>query len=119
MNGTIATLKNSDFHRNNGEFSGPFQIWANKLRRAKITKGYIFILHVEPVSELTDDACLGALKRFCERRFICKHIYSDNGKNFFMGNRVMNEDMLRAIDESSTRAAIIMANQGVTIGTTH
>lgn len=103
------------------DFLGPISIKANKLRKAKITKGYVCIFkcmktlacHIEPVSELTGDAFLGALKRFCGRRSTCKHIYSDNGKNFVMGNRVMNEDMLRAIDESSKRAAIIMANQGV------
>lgn len=43
-------------------------------------------VHLEPISDMTSEVFLNALKRFTSRRGLCKIIYSDNGTNFVGAN---------------------------------
>ncbi|GFT60481.1 uncharacterized protein TNCV_1965941 [Trichonephila clavipes] len=70
------------------DYAGPINILRYRGRGAKTTKGYIAIfvyfatkaLHLELVSDLTSEAFIASLKRFCARRGAPKHIYCDNGE---------------------------------------
>ncbi|GFW83548.1 DUF1758 domain-containing protein [Trichonephila clavipes] len=70
------------------DYAGPINILRYRGRGAKTTKGYIALfvcfvtkaLHLELVSDLTSEAFIASLKRFCARRGAPKHIYCDNGE---------------------------------------
>ena len=72
------------------DYAGPFSTKLYKGRCNKILKTYacLFIcftthaIHIELVSDLTEDAFIAALKRFISRRGRPSDLYSDNGKNF-------------------------------------
>lgn len=59
-------------------------------------------VHLEPVSSLTTDGFLEALRRFVSRRGLCAHIYSDCGTNF-----IGAEGELKKHLQSSTTANAI------------
>ncbi|GFS77592.1 integrase catalytic domain-containing protein [Trichonephila clavipes] len=48
-------------------------------------------LHLELVSDLTSEAFIASLKRFCARREAPKHIYCDNGTTFVGARRKLQE----------------------------
>ncbi|GFT77395.1 uncharacterized protein TNCV_106711 [Trichonephila clavipes] len=65
------------------DYAGPINILRYRGRGAKTTKEYIALfvccatkaLHLELVSDLTSEAFIASLKRFCARRGAPKHIY--------------------------------------------
>ncbi|GFS70154.1 integrase catalytic domain-containing protein [Trichonephila clavipes] len=77
------------------DYAGPINILRYRGRGAKTTKGYIDLfvcfvtkaLHLELVSDLTSEAFIASLKRFCARRGAHKHIYCDNGTTFVGARR--------------------------------
>ncbi|GFX38787.1 integrase catalytic domain-containing protein [Trichonephila clavipes] len=79
------------------DYAGPINIL--RYRGAKTTKGYIALfvcfvtkaLHLELVSDLTPEAFIASLKRFCARRGAPKHIYCDNGTTFVGARRKLLE----------------------------
>ncbi|GFT11218.1 integrase catalytic domain-containing protein [Trichonephila clavipes] len=79
--------------------AGPINILRYRGRGAKTTKGYIALfvcfvtkaLHLELVSDLTSEAFIASLKRFCARRGAPKHIYCDNGTTFVGARRKLQE----------------------------
>jgi len=81
------------------DFAGPFYIKASLRRNAPTNKAYACIwvclatkaVHVEVVGDLTTQAFLNALQRFCDRRGLCTDIYSDNATNFIGANRQLQE----------------------------
>jgi len=81
------------------DYAGPISIKFSKGRRAKTTKGHISLficlstkaVHIEAVSDLTADAFIAALRRFCARRGTPTHIYSDNATNFHGAHRKIYE----------------------------
>ncbi|GFX42579.1 uncharacterized protein TNCV_261141 [Trichonephila clavipes] len=64
------------------DYAGPINILRYRGRGAKTTKGYIALfvcfvikaLHLELVSDLTSEAFIASLKRFCARRGAPKHL---------------------------------------------
>ncbi|GFU96474.1 integrase catalytic domain-containing protein [Trichonephila clavipes] len=81
------------------DYAGPINILRYRGRGAKTTKGYIALvvcfvtkaLHLELVSDLTSEAFIASLKRFCARRGAPKHIYCDNGTTFVGARRKLQE----------------------------
>ncbi|GFX48480.1 retrovirus-related Pol polyprotein from transposon 17.6 [Trichonephila clavipes] len=81
------------------DYAGPINILKYRGRGAKTTKGYIALfacfatkaLHLELVSDLTSEAFIASLKRFCARRGEPKHIYCDNGTTFVGARRKLTE----------------------------
>ncbi|XP_053989897.1 uncharacterized protein LOC128882338, partial [Hylaeus volcanicus] len=81
------------------DFAGPIKVKTNKLRAAKIVKGYICIfvcmvtraIHLEPVGDLTAVAFIAALRRFAARRGTITDIFSDNATNFVGANSILSE----------------------------
>ncbi|GFU92673.1 integrase catalytic domain-containing protein [Trichonephila clavipes] len=81
------------------DYAGPINILRYRGRGAKTTKGYIALfvsfvtkaLHLELVSDLTSEALIASLKRFCARRGAPKHIYCDNGTTFVGARRKLQE----------------------------
>lgn len=80
------------------DFAGPFMITDRKGRGCKITKCYLCIfvcfkykcIHLETVSELSKDAFILGLKRFCGRRGKPRQINCDNGTNFVSACKEIN-----------------------------
>ncbi|GFY23246.1 integrase catalytic domain-containing protein [Trichonephila clavipes] len=80
-------------------YVGPINILRYRGRGAKTTKEYIALfvcfvtkaLHLELVSDLTSEAFIASLKRFCARRGASKHIYCDNGTTFVGSRRKLQE----------------------------
>ncbi|XP_043502762.1 uncharacterized protein LOC122524512 [Polistes fuscatus] len=78
------------FARCGVDYAGPFMLKRNKGRCNVLEKAYMALfvcfstraLHLELVSDLTDEAFIAALKRFISRRGKPNDIYSDNGRNF-------------------------------------
>ncbi|GFU01433.1 uncharacterized protein TNCV_1994611 [Trichonephila clavipes] len=84
------------------DYAGPINILRYRGRGAKTTKGYIALfvcfvtkaLHLELVSDLTSEAFIASLKRFCARRGAPKHVYCDNGEVITSSPEHMNDDKL-------------------------
>lgn len=81
------------------DYAGPIRIKSTTLRAGKILKAYIAIfvcmsikaIHIEPVSNLTAEACIAAIRRFVARRGMIKNIFSDNGTNFIGASNIIME----------------------------
>ncbi|GFT81900.1 integrase catalytic domain-containing protein [Trichonephila clavipes] len=81
------------------DYAGPINVLRYRGRGAKTTKGYIALfvcfvtkaLHLELVSDLTSEAFIASLKRFCAKRGAPKHIYCDNGTTFVGARRKLQE----------------------------
>ncbi|GFT06442.1 integrase catalytic domain-containing protein [Trichonephila clavipes] len=80
------------------DYAGPIYILRYRGRGAKTIKGYIALfvcfatkaLHLELVSDLTSEAFIASLKRFCARG-APKHIYCDNDTTFVGARRKLLE----------------------------
>ncbi|CAG7826307.1 unnamed protein product, partial [Allacma fusca] len=79
------------FLKSGVDYAGPIQIRRSLgPRNTQLVKSYICIfvcltthaIHLEPVSDLTTDAFVAALKRFVSRRGLCSDMFSDCGSNF-------------------------------------
>nr|XP_012216490.1 PREDICTED: uncharacterized protein LOC105668617 [Linepithema humile] len=81
------------------DYAGPLILRENKRRNARNHKAYIAVfvcfatkgVHIEPVSDLSSEAFIGALKRFVSRRGKPSCMYSDNGTNFVGAHRQLKE----------------------------
>ncbi|XP_073811760.1 uncharacterized protein [Musca autumnalis] len=88
-------------------------------RGQKAYKGYVAVfvcmttkaIHLEPVSSLTSEAFLAALKRLFARRGKSSYIYSDNGTNFVGAVKHLDKDFRDAIKEDRTLAPILAAEE--------
>lgn len=49
-------------------------------------------IHLELVSDLTAEGFIAAFKRFVSRRGNITDIYSDNGTNFVLANKLLNSN---------------------------
>lgn len=82
------------------DFAGPLSIKISPGRGTRTTKGYVCVficlatraIHLEPVSELSTQAFLAALRRFSGRRGVSSHIYSDCGTNFVGASRKLKNE---------------------------
>ena len=81
------------------DFAGPIQVKYAHVRRPVIVKTYVCLLvslsvnavHLEPVSDLTTDAFIAALRCFTARRGKPSLILSDHGTNFVGATRELKE----------------------------
>ncbi|XP_078051845.1 uncharacterized protein LOC144477992, partial [Augochlora pura] len=72
------------------DYCGPFFVKEKKFRNKTKLKAYVAVfvcfatkaVHLELVSDLTSESCLGAIKRCFARRGKAQNIFSDNGTNF-------------------------------------
>ncbi len=87
------------FDRTGIDFAGPFIIRRGNPRKPTKVKvyGVIFVcfvtraVHLELFSDLTTQAILATLNRFCCRRGSPSHIYTDNGSNFLGAKHKLEE----------------------------
>lgn len=90
----------SPFLHTGVDYAGPFDIRMSKGRGNKSYKGYVSIfvclstkaIHIEVVSDLTAVAFIAAFKRFIGRRGHVSHMYSDNGSNFVLANKILQKE---------------------------
>lgn len=102
--------------------AGPIDIRMSKGRGAKSYKGYVTLfvclstkaVHIEAVSEMTTSAFLAAYYRFCSRRGLPHHVYSDNGTNFVGASKLLHKEA--GIHQLSMSDEIhkAISNQGTT-----
>lgn len=93
------------------DFTGHFEIKANKGRGVKTLKGYVAVfvclatkaVHLELVSDLSTPGFLAAFRRFCARRGTPSHMYSDNGTNFVGANRLLKKEYHEILQTIDTR----------------
>ena len=77
------------------DFAGPIQVKYAHVRKPVIVKAYVCLfvslsvkaVHLEPVSDLTTEAFIAALRRFTSRRGKPSLILSDHGTNFVGATR--------------------------------
>jgi hypothetical protein len=88
------------------DFTGQVDLKLNKGRGVRTSKGYILIfvclstkaLHFELVSDLSTPTFLAAFRRFCSRRGVPSHMYSDNGTNFVGANKLLKKEYLEIMN---------------------
>lgn len=87
------------FNKTGVDFAGPFLVKAARLRKLRVTKGYLCIfvcmsttaVHMELASDLFTPTFIAALDRFIARRGHCSDFYSDCGTNFVGTQRYLRE----------------------------
>ena len=101
-NGTTSTRTShtwSSFDTVGVDFAGPIKTKYGHVRKPVIVKSYVCLfvclsikaVHLEPVSDLTSDAFIAALRRFIARRGKPRLIMSNHGTNFVGANRELQE----------------------------
>ncbi|CAG7784723.1 unnamed protein product [Allacma fusca] len=84
------------------DFAGPFVLKRSfGPRNTQTFKSYVCVfvcftthaIHLEPVSDLTTDAFIAALKRFVSRRGLCSDMSSDCGTNFVGADKELQKDL--------------------------
>ncbi len=101
------------FDRTGIDFAGPFFIRRGNPRKPTKVKvyGVIFVcfvtraVHLELCSDLTTEAFLATLNRFCCRRGSPSHIYTDNGSNF-LGAKHELEELQKLLTAKATKIGI-------------
>lgn len=99
------------------DYAGPIDIRISKGRGNKAYKGYVSIfvclvtkaIHIEAVSDLTAEAFIAAFKRFTSRRGHVSHMYSDNGSNFILANKILqvqNTKMFKEFNDTIMKNAV-------------
>ncbi|XP_033231913.1 uncharacterized protein LOC117182907 [Belonocnema kinseyi] len=86
------------------DYCGPFFVKEKRHRNLKRIKAYVSVfvcfatkaVHLELVCDLTTEAFLGALKRFCARRGKPNNIYSDNATNF-VGVKSFKQHLIKTV----------------------
>ena len=95
------------------DFAGPVQTKYGHVRKPVIVKSYVCLfvslsvkaVHLEPVSDLTSEAFIAALRRFIARRGKPRLIMSDHGTNFVGAHRELQE-MYDFLSEQRTQGHI-------------
>lgn len=90
------------------DYAGPFWVKMSNGRGSKAYKGYVSLficmstkaIHLELVSELTAKAFIAAFKRFTAGRGQVSDLYSDNGTNFVLANKLLNCDVSKRKSEN-------------------
>ncbi len=107
---SLRTTPAPPFDRTGVDFAGPFLIHRGNPRNPVRLKVYavVFVcfitraVHLELCSDLTSEAFLATLHRFCARRGTPSHIFSDNGSNF-LGTKGEIEEVRRLLTSRATR----------------
>ena len=81
------------------DYTGPFLMKHGSSRKLTIVKAYLCIfvsltvkaVQLQLVSDLTSEACIGALCRFIAQRGYLSLLWSDHGSNFADANREFKE----------------------------
>lgn len=89
--------------------AGPIDLRMSKGRGSKSYKGYIVLficlstkaIHIEAVSDMATSGFLAAYRRFCARRGMPRHLYSDNGTNFVGASRTLRKESTHFINVSA------------------
>lgn len=92
------------FSHSGVDYAGPYSIKMSGGRGCKTYKGYIALfvcmatkaVHLELVGDLTAEAFVAAFKRFIARRGLITDLYSDNGTNFVLANKLINSEAAHA-----------------------
>lgn len=104
------------------DYTGVVHVKSSNGRGIKSTKAYIAIfvcmatkaIHIELVSDLTAIAFIAAYRRFVARRGIVRNMYSDNGTNFSLANKVLQENTKAVEFLYDTKICKELAKSGTT-----
>ena len=109
---TVRVRQIFPFQNSGCDYADPFTLKFYHGRNPNTSKGYICIfvcmgtsaIHFELETDLTTDCFLAPLKRFIARRGKCSTIYSNNGKNFIVVRRKLNEMHQQLFSEQYNRS---------------
>ena len=95
------------------DLAGPLYTKYSYTRRPVLVKTYICVfvsfsvraVHLEPVSDLSAEAFLAALRRFISRRGKPKEVFSDNGTNFVGASREL-EQLYKFLSKETTQRSV-------------
>lgn len=95
------------------DYAGPFTVRTVAGRGYKARKAYTLIFvclstratHLECVSDYSTQAFLAAFRRFCARRGLPAHVYTDNGTNFVGADRELRRAFLAACKDSELQSS--------------
>jgi len=115
-----ARVKPSKPFTNTGvDYSVPFDV-KKVVKRSRLTvKCYVALfvclstkaIHLELVSELSNEAYIASLRRFIARRGLCTDIYSDNGTNFVGAEKELKKIIFEK--KSTERISSFATQQGI------
>ncbi|XP_076660198.1 uncharacterized protein LOC143363511 [Halictus rubicundus] len=108
------------FFRSGIDYAGPIQLRAGRGRGQRTSKGYIAVficlstkaVHLEAASDGSNDAFLGALRRFTARRGRCAELYSDCGRNFVGANHELRA-LLRESENRGGGPFVAASREGI------
>ncbi|XP_043263007.1 uncharacterized protein LOC122403517 [Colletes gigas] len=104
------------------DYCGPFSLKEKKFRNKNKIKSYVAVfvcfvtraVHFELVTDLTTEACLEAIKRFCARRGKPKNVYSDNATNFIGAkNEILKVRAFFISNENNTKLSNYFQEEGI------
>ncbi|GFS91635.1 integrase catalytic domain-containing protein [Trichonephila clavipes] len=110
------------FMRCGVNYTGPFQIKIIKGRGSKSFKAYIVLcvcfttraIHLEQMTDFSEDAFIAALKRFFSRKEKCSGIYSDCGSSFVGAKRKLMEfEKLAKSDNCNQNVSKFLTDNGI------
>lgn len=101
------------FYNTAVDYTGAFYVKMTNSRGCKSQKAYVAIfvcmatkaIHVELVSDMTAKAFIAAFRRFVSRRGAIKNLFSDNGTNFVLSNKILAEN-ITSIDKNEYHETI-------------
>lgn len=102
----------SPFTHTGIDYAGPFYLKDDKIKKAKVYKGYIVIfvcfstkaIHIEVVKDLSTEAFIAALRKFISRRGNPSVIHTDNGLTFVGANRELKRLFNFMMSDAHTQA---------------
>lgn len=102
------------------DLAGPIRMKMSTGRGQKIQKGYIVLfiymstraVHIEAVSDLTAEAFITAFNRFVARRGNVSRVYSDNGSNFVLANKILQLESEQAIKDYNIKIKTGLSQMG-------
>ena len=102
------------------DYTGAIHVKLTNGRGYKTKKAYIAIfvcmstkaIHVEAVTDMTAEAFIAAYRRFVARRGVVRNLFSDNGTNFVLSNKILLENMQNIDDRYDDEICQELAKSG-------
>lgn len=107
------------------DFAGYFEVKTSTRRNANYIKSYVCLficlttkaIHLELVHNLSTQAFIAALRRFCARRGVPSNIYSDRGTNFIGAAKELPQLVSQQGSQQGSHQKAYLSNKNVQTNT--